>query len=256
MILALGLTACSSVRTFSTESRLPEQPLTVDGKIDDWQGKLLLVEDPPLAVGFLNDAENLYVCLLANEPQMRDQIMRSGLTVWFDPNGGRTKALGIKFPLGESPRQGSASGERSEGAVQGGMEARSNELEITRPGERTPQIFGIDQAKGIDIKAVPSASELVYELKIRLLPTDNDSIAVGAGAGKTIGVGFEVGKFVPNVGKGAQGRSGAAGGAGSGMPGMGGGRGRGGIGGMGGIGQGQALPEEWKLWASVRLTQR
>ncbi|OGX24584.1 MAG: hypothetical protein A2Y03_10200 [Omnitrophica WOR_2 bacterium GWF2_38_59] len=31
---------------------------------------------------------------------LAEQLMRSGFTVWFDPDGGKKKVLGIHFPAG------------------------------------------------------------------------------------------------------------------------------------------------------------
>ena len=100
LLLSLGLAGCSTFNTFLTDSRLPDHQIIIDGKSDDWRGELYIAENERVSLGFLNDQENLYVCLLAENNFTRNQIMMQGLTVWFDPQGGKKKALGIKFPLG------------------------------------------------------------------------------------------------------------------------------------------------------------
>ena len=245
--------ACGAFQRFSALSRVPELPVVIDGKIYDWRGKLYVIEDVPVAFGFLNDKENLYVCLLAEDAETRTQILRRGLTVWIDPRGGRAKTLGIKFPIGQTPGQRAPAGEKAEAGTGVAPEGRMNELEIIRSDERTSQRMSLDQARGIEVTAVPSASQLVYELKIPLLATGEGAIAVGAEPGKTIGVGFEMGKFQESPRPG--GRGGGGGGMTGGMGGMGG-RGRGGMGGgMGGYGRGPVLPEDLKLWAIVKLSE-
>lgn len=108
----------------------------------------------------------------------------------------------------------------------------------------------IEEAKGIEVKAVPSSGLLIYELKIPLVQTEQHPFAVGAQPGKTIGVGFETAKFDPS-----QMRQRRAGGTpgGRGMPPMGGGRSRGGMGGMGEFGRGPQMSESLKIWAKIKL---
>lgn len=253
LLLFLGLASCSTFNTFSTESRPPDHQIIVDGTTDDWRGDLYVVEGERVSLGLLNDRENLYVCLLAEDQVTRAQIMMQGLTVWFDPQGGKKKAFGIKFPLGMPP------GERtfpSEDNQEGpGFEnppgVPLTELEIIRSDEETPQKLNISQVKGIEIKAVPSTGLLVYELKIPLIQTEQHPLAVGAEPGKTIGIGFETGKFDPSK---MRRRSGGMPGGG-GRPPMGGGSGQGGRGGMDRFGRGFQMLESLKIWAIVKLAQ-
>jgi hypothetical protein len=257
LFLAWSLTACTRVRTFTTQSRAPERQVVIDGRSDDWAGHLFIVEEAGITLGFLNDKDNLYVCLRADEISTRGQIMRSGLIVWFDPNGGKKKDLGIKFPIGmppdERPMPGGDFGEEEEepGLRRPGEE-NLRAMEIIRSDKDEPEKIEVAEAKGIEVKVLPSRAGLVYELRIPLIPTGEMPIAVGAEPGKTIGIGFETGKFeftgIPR-------RSGRMPGTG-GMPPMGGGMGRGGMGGMGRVGGGRGfeMPEDIKIWATVKLS--
>lgn len=96
--LTLGLAGCATFSTFTTESRTPEHPIVVNGKADDWVGNLYVVEGERIELGFLNDQENLYVCLFTTDTYGRAQIMMQGLTIWFDPKGGRRRLSGSNFP--------------------------------------------------------------------------------------------------------------------------------------------------------------
>jgi len=254
--LAWGLGACSSVKTFTTQSRPPERQVVVDGRSDDWAGNLFIVEDEGITLGFLNDKDNLYICLRAEEISTRGQIMRSGLTVWFDPKGGKKKTLGIKFPLGISPGEwpsprGEYGDEEEEPGFRRPGEENLNELEIIRSDKDEPEKMELAEAKGIEVKVLPSRAGLVYELKIPLVGSDENPIAVGAGPGVTIGIGFETGKFDFNSMPRRPGRMPGTGG----MPPMGGGMGRGGMGGMGRMGGPMPqMAEELKIWATVKLS--
>src|SRR4051794_26735241 len=70
--------------------------ITIDARFEDWPGNLEPFGDKPVSVQFLNDGEFLYMRLTASDPATRMQIVRQGLTVWFDPAGGTKKRFGIR----------------------------------------------------------------------------------------------------------------------------------------------------------------
>ena len=74
--------------------------VAIDGENREWTGATTYLEDNNAAIGLLNDEEYLYVSLLTMDRMLQNQIMRAGFTLWFDPNGGKDKTFGIRFPLG------------------------------------------------------------------------------------------------------------------------------------------------------------
>jgi hypothetical protein len=258
-LLVLGLVGCSSFTTYTTKSLPAEQEIKIDGKTDDWLGALSIIEDGSVSVGFRNDRESLYVCLMVEEEFLLAQIMRQGLTLWLDPRGGTAKALGIRYPLG-MPR-----GERPEEQgeepgpppSEGYPEEAKLELEIIRSEKEAPQRMEIEEARGIEVIAVPRRGLLVYEIKIPLIQTESQLIAVGAQPGQTVGIGFETPK--PDRSQRPEPRSGGIPGGGGGRPGGGGmpptGGGRGaGPGGGPGRGMMGEMPNGFKIWALVHLS--
>ena len=196
LFLVLALAGCSSYTIYATESLPREEEIKVDGKTDDWLGSLSIIEDGSVSVGFRNDRENLYVCLMVEEESLQAQAMRLGMTVWFDPLGGKAKSLGIRYPLGiprgerpEEPR--GEPGPPPSGDI---PEEAWSAIEIFRSEKGEPQKMEIAEVPGIEIIAVPSRGLLVYELKIPLALTDSHLVAVGAQPGQTIGIGFEIPK--------------------------------------------------------------
>lgn len=252
--LILGLTGCSSYTLYQTASLPPDFKIMIDGKTEDWLSTLSILEDGSVSVGFLNDQENLYVCLIAESGPLQDQIMMQGLTVWFDPQGGTAKAFGIKYPLGVPPgeRPMPPQEERERASFEDFSEKTLSELEIIKSKKEAPQKMEIAEAKGIEVKAVPTSERIVYELKIPLLQTDQHPFAVGVQPGKTIGVGFETGKL--NLDKAPGRPPGGMPGGGGGMPPMGGGFGPSGAGGRGGFGMRPEMPKGLKIWAQVQLS--
>lgn len=260
LLLVLGLAGCSSYTTYATESLPRVKEIKVDGKTDDWLGSLSIIEDGAVSVGFRNDRENLYVCLMVEEEFLQAQVMGQGLTVWFDPRGGKAKSLGIRYPLGmpRGERSEEPRGEPGPPPSDSFPEEALSALEIFRSEKEEPQKMEIAEARGIEIMAVPSRGLLVYELKIPLSQTETNLIAVGTQPGQTIGIGFEIPK--PDLSKMPGPPSGGMPGGGGrppmgGVPGAGGGGRPGGPpgGGPGGGMMGE-MPKGLKVWTLVHLS--
>ena len=253
-LLLLGiLTACSSFKTFQIESRPPDGQVLIDGLAGDWAGRLFVVEGQNVALGFLNDRECLYICLRIDNPGMKRQLLRSGMTVWFDPAGGKKKVLGIKYPVGL--RAGEEGTWRVEGPedveAPGEVGGNLTDVEIHRQGISEPEVMDIAEAEGFELKASASGRNFVYELKVPLTKSGDSPAGLGAAPGGTVGVGFETGKFDFN--SLSRRPAGPAGGTGA-MPPTGTYGNRGGV-----MRPGQMhpndpeLPEELKIWATVTL---
>jgi hypothetical protein len=252
----LALAGCASFNTYTTESRPLTQPITIDGRTDDWQGELFVVPGERMMIGFVNDGHFLYLAVLVEEAFQRYQVMSQGLTIWFDPKGGKEKAFGIRYPLGLPPgeRPPMRMGAEGEGLTLPALpEGALAELEIVRSEKESPQRLKVADLKGFEVKVTPSTGLLVYEMKIPLAADAEHPVAVGTLPGRTVGIGFETPKFDPS----SMPRDNRGGGPESGarppMGGMGGRGGRGGGGATGGRGGMMGLAEPLKIWAIVRL---
>ena len=112
------LTGCSSAIKLTADWKKTD--IVIDGRQNDWDGSLYLLKKANVMVGVRNDSENLYICFITNDQSAQRQIMRSGLTVWFDPSGGSSERYGIKFPLGarfSAPKEPGSSGSGASPAV-------------------------------------------------------------------------------------------------------------------------------------------
>jgi hypothetical protein len=254
LIMLWGLTGCGSFKAFQIESRPPEHQVIVDGKADDWAGHLFVVEGQKISLGFLNDPDYLYVCLRTDDGAMRRQLLRSGLTVWIDPRAGRKKTLGIKYPIGlKSSEQRMWKGEEPEEAeAPGELGGNLTDMEIFRQGNIEPETLDIADAGGIELKAATAGRSFVYELKVPLAQSSQETIGVGASPGGTVGIGFETGKFdLNNLPRRPGGMIGGTGG----MPPVGGYGGRGGMMRPGRMRPNEPeIPENLKIWATVKLS--
>lgn len=234
-------------------SQWRDRDVTIDGRHEEWQGGMSFIEKENVSVGFFNDQDFLYVSMTTTNREIRRQFMAMGFTLWFDPNGGREKEFGIKFPVGMFEMGMMMRGRgRSEDieSLRENFEKSLLDLEIIMPGEEEPRRMPIAEATGIEVKIGDPKEELVYEIKVPLHKSETYPYAIAAKVEKPVGVGFETSqidreKMREQMGSGGIG-GGRPGGFGGGKGGFGGGRG----GMMGGRPQ---MPEQFKLWATVQL---
>ena len=224
------------------------------------QGATTFIEDKDVSIGLLNDDEFLYVSLSSND-SLRMQVMRTGLTVWFDPEGGTDEWYGINFPTGVQGRMQAMQGRRRRGG-DGDRDPQSRRptvdddpmmyIALVGPGELGRRRIPIERVTGIEVKIGNDFGRFVYELKVPL-PRDADHLfGIGTKAGVVLGVGLETGDM-PGMERGSRGGLGGPGGGGGGRGGGGGGRGGGG-GGRGGTGGGgPGTGESLKVWTTVQL---
>jgi hypothetical protein len=254
-----------------------DREIVVDGSNSDWQDATAYIKGSNLALGIRNDNDYLYACVIMMDRQMQMQMMATGFTVWFDPEGGKDKTFGIHFPLGMQGQQpptapggrGNPSGNPEE--VQKLLEQTQRELEIMGPDKKDRERMVLMQAQGIAVKIGSVQGFLVYELKVPLRKSADHPYAIGISDNGTIGVGFETTELDLKKMREQMGGMGGPSGGSGGMPPEGGGmggppRGGGGMppggGGMGGppgggrpgMGSpGGEHPQGLKLWTRVQL---
>ena len=186
---------------------------------------------------------------------IRAQVMRQGLTVWFDSQGGKNKSFGIKYPLGRQIGQEERDrmdpqaimDETTREEMMQRLQESMTDLEILGPDEKVLAKKDIEDAEGIEVSMRNAAGTLVYELKVPLVSSEEHPFAVGVEPGSVIGVGFLSPKMQMRRPGGTRGGGGMPGGGG-GMPPGGGMGGRGGMGGMS-----RMIPQDLKIWAKVQL---
>jgi len=102
--LAIGflLFACllaSGCKEPEIASYCVDHPMNIDGKYGDWPNSATYYyEKEKVIINLLNDSEYFYICLITRNRQIEEKIMESGLLVWFDPQAGKNRVFGIRFP--------------------------------------------------------------------------------------------------------------------------------------------------------------
>jgi hypothetical protein len=268
MLLAVSATLVASDKPrFESSPRL--EAVTIDGRFDDWPGNLEPFADKPLSLQFQNDGDYLYMRLSASDPATRMQILRQGLTVWFDPGGGTKKHFGIRYPVIDHGQYGETQqgrGGRGHDRPQGDnpeSDSRSDpspteRVDILGPGKDDAREMTRDHLPGIDVALRTEQGVLQYELKVPLAKNSDHPMAIEAQTGKPVGFGFETPKTQQQSMN--SGRSGGMGGyGGGGMGGRGGGMGGHGGGGHGGGGGGQRgaeAPKPLNGWGTVTVARQ
>lgn len=252
--LIMSLFLLVGCTTLKINSHWKDRDISIDGENRDWLGAVYYFEDNNISAGVLNDEGFIYICMIAEDPPLRAQIMFQGLTFWFDPDGGKEKAFGIRFPLGRQNRpgrempMGPGEEELDQEKTQEFFEKSLTELEILGPRKDEKRRIQVKDMKGIEIAVDASGGLLVYELKVPLLHSEQHPYAVGAKAGDLIGIGIEVPKMdLSEMRKKMEermpGGMGMPGGRGGGMGGRPGGPG----------GRRPDIPDELKVWIVVEL---
>ncbi len=265
--IALGamMSGCASV---DLASHWKDRVVTLDGKNTEWNDAVWTINDKPVAIGVLNDDEYLYLAVMTSSMDYQRQIMRNGLAVWIDRDGGSAKNFGLRYAPLVRPTQPDRS------SSENGMDEREpppdNEamrtnlaanfgVEILGPaaGEHHPP--GADARGDIDVQAGWDEGVLVIEMKVPLSDAPQHRFSVRAHPGAKLGLGVELAEMhaprersesnaLENL------REQEPGSAGSPAEGMRGGGGRRG-GGRGGRGPGGQRVEPLSIWAKITLAQ-
>lgn len=191
VIAAMSFGGCKQV---SFDSRWRDRELVVDGHDTEWEGARYLVDKKDVTIGIMNDDRHIYVRLSSPDRVTQWKIARHGFTVWFDPNGGTGRVLGVSYPLAAAAdRMRVPYSRAADPAITPDPKpAAVDSLAITIQGVKEPRwlsrteaaVAGIEAALGYD------GNVLVYELKLPLARTADSPYAVGEALSGVIGIGF------------------------------------------------------------------
>jgi hypothetical protein len=287
------LCSCSSGPVYL--SQWQSKTVVVDGDASDWQRPFAYYDqDSKLNYTISNDSTKLYLCMEAFDEPTQTKIIRGGLQLWIDTDGGKDQQIGILYPVSSTmPPTPRAYGSRNSeppdydpiGALRRSFLRSQSEIELS--GFKSPigGLVPLQNAFGIEVRINWDTlnNVLNYEAAIPFSTFYRHSLS-SVDSLKTFGV-----KFVVNgVGKQhtATEHQGDDGGISGGMPGdggMGGGTGYpgggypgggspGGMGGMGGGSMGHSgghrggghntetthnpLAESTSFWIKLRLAMR
>jgi hypothetical protein len=269
----------------------PASPLTshwrdgdvkIDGGGGEWDQWSPFGQDSRLSVSLLNDERTLYMALRTSDPAVNLQMLRLGLIVWFDAEGGSRKRFGLKYPVGTqsygvaeagrgrggpdrggrgSPRgpDGSGGGNLDSLWSQAEADGRLNRLELVGARSEDRRTLVLGRTAPLDVRIGWHEGTIVYELSI---PLTGDQYAIGVKPPRNIGIGLENAERDSSPGPMRFGVPGLGGGSGGGSAPPGGGGRTGGPGEQGEGGSGNRPEERPKPprplneWVVARLSAK
>ena len=77
-----------------------DSEIFIDGIDNEWGSATIYAAKAKVSITLINDSQDIYIQLCSRDRQVHAQILGMGLTIWFDPDGGKKKTFGIRFPLG------------------------------------------------------------------------------------------------------------------------------------------------------------
>jgi len=94
-ILILGLGACAPTGVVP----FINDPMTIDGKSDDWSEGFDRTEFGELVYALAMDQYFAYVLVEGIGEKTKRLMFDSGLTLWLNPDGKKVKSIGIRYPV-------------------------------------------------------------------------------------------------------------------------------------------------------------
>ncbi|WNJ19256.1 hypothetical protein [Pontibacter sp. G13] len=94
-----GLSTHSHAQISSQKQR---QPFIVDGQKQDWEAPLTFDEKSGFRLGISHDDDRIHFSILIQDPQLQEQILLTGMTLWIRPKGQPAHVFGLRFPIGLS----------------------------------------------------------------------------------------------------------------------------------------------------------
>jgi hypothetical protein len=266
MKFLLLITSCSILVNgcssgFKLMSDWQAHEMNISGTDAQWQRGLYYDKGSDMVYGVRNDENFVYLFLKTQNRSTQMQIMRQGLTVWFDRENGKNQTFGIHYPIQRrGPRDGGMP-DTIEERLHSFLDQEFPEMEILGPKKEDVQQFSALESPGIQVKLGRTREALIYECRVPLKKTSGHPFAIEPKSSNQIGIEFETGDLTANrmkAGMRMEGGRERGEGMGDDNPpaggGPGGGRHRGG-GNQGGHLGAIERTKRMELWLSVQLAQ-
>lgn len=165
------LSGCSS---YSIVSQKFNQPIKIDGKLNDWNGKLKYFKDEKMAVGVLNNSDNLYLSLSTADKGNIIKILKMGFTIWFEPGNEKGETIGIQYPIKKeraTPERFVKSNRNPSGGkiiekMINNIKLNNSEYLVINDDNFPLGAYSLTDKNGVKIGLGYKAGKLVYEMKI------------------------------------------------------------------------------------------
>jgi len=103
-LLFSGLSLAGCSHKLAPEGHYQSAPVVADGVPNEWTLPLRFSNaNYTLQYNVTNDDKNVYVCVISRDDQTMIHMLRSGITLYFDPRGDKAKDIALHFPLRKQP---------------------------------------------------------------------------------------------------------------------------------------------------------
>lgn len=239
-------------------SRWKDQPIQIDGRIDEWRELVSLKHG--VSVAAANDESDLFIAVASSDAQRRRHLLATGLIVWLDAKGGKKRTFGIRIPGAGLSAVAGAIGSRPESLDEGTPvvhrempQPEFTYLEILGPGKDDRSRVQLSAESDLAAAGRIASGTLLYEIMVPLgMATRARPHSLSVPLDRTLGFGLET----PRLEEPQRGQQ----------------NGQRGLGGAGGMGRGRGGSEtpgarggamrpvnpalsELKLWTTVALAR-
>lgn len=98
IIISFSIIACSP--KLAPEGHFQQSEIIADGNTNDWTLPLRFSNEKyTYQYNVTNDNKNIYICILSKDFPTQIRILRSGMSIYFDPKGEKNKTMDLSFPL-------------------------------------------------------------------------------------------------------------------------------------------------------------
>ena len=199
-LLIFGISGCSEP---SINSLWQNSEIKIDGSSIDWAGSLNYYEDEKIAIGISNDNDFIYFCLATSDNDKIMRILRTGFTVWLDPQNSDGETIGIQYPIKRFDNEmmdgnrrdlkGQENiGDRLKNMISK-FKVEQNEVLIVNQKNFPLNAYPLENETGLEVKIDYTMHQFVYELKIPLANNSQNPVYTDVLPNEKVSVGFETG---------------------------------------------------------------
>ena len=194
-VLSAGCSASKEVK-----SNYAPKDIILPGNISDWSKSLNYVSGEGISFGFMNDNDNLYVCMVVSDYNKIMKILSGGLTVALEPEMSDKKTC-IQYPQKPDFQEFHMEGDEDNTM---GIDHKDRlnrlvesmkEYSILDNNENYLSTYRLDDKNGFKVKIEYSNYQLLYQLKIPLNKNVEGPYFLSTPANSKVNVGFATGKI-------------------------------------------------------------
>ena len=178
------------------------QPVAIDGLSQDWAGLPLTDwKKDAVSYAFRNDGESLYALLVIRDAKYRSSIEGTGVTLYLDAKGAKSKAYGILFKrlrlgpeeyIAHLERLGPVSEDDKAGIRRKAGFYLFHHQVLDRKGKPVAEVSEALSRPAV-FKFASEGPAAVYEFSVPLARGSDLAAGLGAAPGASVAVGFEWG---------------------------------------------------------------